>query len=76
MWRLCQLLKQLEQVGPIDSQMALLLLRLSGSFGHLVHLARSTPPSLICEGLARFDDDVRHCVAECTMVDTSDTAWH
>ena len=24
----------------------------------------------------RFDDDVRHYVAECTMVDTSDTAWH
>ena len=33
------------------------------------------PPSLICECLALSDDNVRHCFAECTMVDTSDTAW-
>ena len=55
--------------------MALLLLRLCGSFCRLVHLARSTPPSLIVDGLALFDNDVRHCFAECTMVDTSDAAW-
>ena len=35
----------------------------------------TTPPSLIYEGLALFDDDVRRCFAECTMVDTSDIAW-
>lgn len=33
------------------------------------------PPYLICEGLALFDDDICHCFAECSMVDTSDTAW-
>eukprot|EP00731_Ephydatia_muelleri_P024447 Em0016g718a len=58
-----------------DPQVALLLLRLCGSFCRLVHLARSTPPSLIVDGLALFDNDVRHCFAECTMVDTSDAAW-
>ena len=35
----------------------------------LMHLARSTPPSLI------FDNDAHKCFAECTMVDTSDAAW-
>ena len=40
-----------------------------------VVLARSSPPSLIVDGLALFDNDVRHCFAECTMVDTSDAAW-
>ena len=62
-------------MGSTYSQVALLLLRLCGSFCRLVHLARSTPPSLIYEGLALFDDDVRHCFAECTMVDTPDIAW-
>ena len=66
------LLTQLEEVGSVDPQVALLLLRLCGSFCRLVHLARSTPPSLIVDGL---DNDVRHCFAECTMVDTSDAAW-
>eukprot|EP00731_Ephydatia_muelleri_P024463 Em0016g734a len=69
------LLTQLEKVGSVDPQVALLLLRLCGSFCRLVHLARSTPPSLIVDGLALFDNDVRHCFAECTMVDTSDAAW-
>eukprot|EP00731_Ephydatia_muelleri_P033521 Em0031g29a len=69
------LLTQLEEVGSVDPQVALLLLRLCGSFCRLVHLARSTPPSLIVDGLALFDNDVRHCFAECTMVDTSDAAW-
>ena len=62
-------------MGSSDPQVALLLLRLCGSFCCGVHLARSTPPSLIYEGLALFDDDVRRCFAECTMVDTSDIAW-
>ena len=37
------LLKQLVEMGSTDPQVALLLLRLSGSFCCLVHLARSTP---------------------------------
>ena len=31
--------------------------------------------TLIVDGLALFDNDVRHCFAECTMFDTSDAAW-
>ena len=69
------LLKQLEEVGSVNPQVALLFLRLCCSSCRLVHLARSTPPSMIGEGLALFDNDVRHCFAECTLVDTSDTAW-
>ena len=40
----------------------------------LVDLARSTPPSLISDGLALFDTDVRR-FSECTGIDTADTEW-
>ena len=40
------LLSRLQQIGPKDPQVAYLLLRSCGSFCKLVHLARSTPPSL------------------------------
>ena len=49
-----KLLSQLEEVGSMDPQVALLLLRQCGGFCKLVHLARSTPPSLIAEGLEYF----------------------
>ena len=67
-------LKQLAEVGFVDPPVAALLLRLCGSFCHLGHLTRSTPPSLIIDGLALFDNVVCHCFAEYTMVDTSDAA--
>ncbi|KAL5510402.1 hypothetical protein EMCRGX_G005940 [Ephydatia muelleri] len=70
-----KLLSQLEEVGSVDPQVALLLLRQCGSFCKLVHLARSTPPSLIAEGLEYFDNDVRHCFALSTAVDTTNSAW-
>ncbi|KAL5499779.1 hypothetical protein EMCRGX_G011239 [Ephydatia muelleri] len=41
----------------------------------MVHLARSTPPSLVAEGLGIFDRDIRRCFTECTSVDVSDVAW-
>eukprot|EP00731_Ephydatia_muelleri_P036196 Em0214g2a len=46
-----------------------------GAFCKMVHLARSTPSSLVAEGFRYFDNDVRHCLASCTGVDTSDDAW-
>eukprot|EP00731_Ephydatia_muelleri_P010498 Em0005g1084a len=62
------LLTQLEEVGSVDPQVALLLLRLCGSFCRLVHLARSTPPSLIVDGLALFDNDsTRHPFEFCQL---------
>ena len=70
-----QLLSQIEEVGSVDPQVALLLLRMCGAFCKMVHLARSTPPSLVAEGFRYFDNDVRHCFASCTGVDTSDDAW-
>ncbi|KAL5479845.1 hypothetical protein EMCRGX_G023434 [Ephydatia muelleri] len=69
------LLSQLEQVGVLDPQVALVLLRLCGGFCKLVHLARSTPPSLSSQALSLFDNDIRRVFSECTGVDTSDTAW-
>ena len=70
-----KLLSQLEDVGSMDPQVALLLLRQCGGFCKLVHLAKSTPPSLIIEGLEYFDNDVRHCFALSTAVDTTNSAW-
>ena len=60
-----QLLSQFEEVGSVDPQVALLLLRACSAFCKLVHLARSTPPSLVAEGFKYFDNDVRHCFALC-----------
>ena len=66
---------RLQQIGPKDPQVAYLLLRFCGSFCKLVHLARSTPPSLVAEALSFFDSDIRRCFTECTSVDVSDIAW-
>ena len=54
-----RLLSQLSEVGALDPQIVLLLLCHCASFCKLVHLARSTPPSLVSEGLALFDEEVR-----------------
>ena len=69
------LLNQLSEVGSADPQVALLLLRQCGGFCKLVHLSRSTPPSLVADALRLYDDDVRQCFTECTSVDTPDHAW-
>ena len=70
-----KLLSQLAEVGAEDPQVAFLLLRQCAAFCKLVHLARSTPPSYIADGLALFDKDVRQCFSECTAFDTSDIDW-
>ncbi|KAL5460203.1 hypothetical protein EMCRGX_G033631 [Ephydatia muelleri] len=61
--------------SSIDPQVALLLLRQCGSFCRLVHLARNTPPLLINEAFALFDDCVQQCFSECTAVDASAATW-
>ena len=70
---------QLEEVGSVDPQVTVLLLRQCGGFVFckLVHLAVSTPPSLVAEGFKYFDNDVRYCFAlsTCTGVDTISSAW-
>ena len=70
-----KLLKELEAVGSIDPQVALLLLRQCGSFCRLVHLARNTPPLLVNVAFALFDDCVQQCFSECTAVDASAATW-
>ncbi|KAL5481611.1 hypothetical protein EMCRGX_G021806 [Ephydatia muelleri] len=70
-----KLLSQLAEVGAEDPQVAFLLLRQCAAFCKLVHLARSTPPSYVADGLALFDKDVRQCFSECTALDTSDIDW-
>ena len=39
----------LKEVGSVDSQVALLLLRQCGGFCRMVHIARCTPPSVALE---------------------------
>ena len=50
---------RLVEVGPLDPQVALILLCLCGSYCKLIHLARATPPSLVSEALQLFDVEVR-----------------
>ena len=69
------LLPRLDDVSLIDPQVALTLLCMCGGFCRLVHLARTTPPSLSRAALQLYDQDVRRCFSSCTAVDTSDVAW-
>ena len=69
------LLSQLEEVGIVDPQVALILLRLCGAFCKLVHLARATPSALTSKVFALIDDDIRMTFCRCIGVDMSDTAW-
>ena len=70
-----ELLQMLEDVGSVNPQVTLLLLRRCGSFCKMVHLARSTPPSHMTEALQMFDNDVHHAFAECTAVDAFGNSW-
>ena len=70
-----KLLSQLLGVGSLDPQIALLLLRQCASFCKLVHLARSMPPSLVSEGLALFDEEVRRYFSDCVIIDALDSDW-
>ena len=65
------LLDKLEEVGAIDPQVALTLIRLCGGFCRLNHLARATPPSLSAKALRMFDEDVRRCFLASTGIDSA-----
>ncbi|KAL5466808.1 hypothetical protein EMCRGX_G030958, partial [Ephydatia muelleri] len=71
----CALISRLQQVGSKDPQVAYLLLHFCGSFCKMVHLARSTLPSLVAEVLSIFYLDICCCFTECTSVDVSNVAW-
>ncbi|KAL5503174.1 hypothetical protein EMCRGX_G010082 [Ephydatia muelleri] len=65
----------INDLGSIDPQVSLVLLRICSSFCKLAHIASATPPHLILGSLEKFDTDVRHSFAECTGVDVPDSAW-
>ena len=65
----------MSEVGSLDPQSALLLLRHCATFCKLVHLASSTPPDLVSKGLALFDVEVRHHFCDCVAIDPSDSEW-
>ena len=70
-----KLLSQMSEVGSVDPQIALLLLCHCATFCKLVHLARSTSPALVSEGLALFDVEVRHHFCDTVAIDPSDSEW-
>ena len=61
----CELLSLLPKL--CDPQLSLGILKQCASFCKLAHLARCTPPtSAVLELLANFDNDVLHCLEQCT----------
>ena len=64
----------MSEVGSVDPQIALLL-RHCATFCKLVHLARSTPPALVSEGLALFDAEVCRHFCDTVAIDPSDSEW-
>ena len=71
-----QLMLQIEEVGALDPQVALMLLRTCSGFCKLSHLAHATPPSLSVKALELFDQDVRSCLSQSTSVDLTDVSWN
>ena len=71
-----QIMLQIEEVGALDPQVALMLLRTCSGFCKLSHLARATPPSLSVKALELFDQDVRSCLSQSTSVDLTDVSWN
>ena len=55
-------------VQMADPQVSTLMLRKCASFCKLVHLARCTPPTFIKIQLARFDEQVLDCFAQCLSI--------
>ena len=65
-------LSQMSEVCSLGPEIALLLLYHYATFCKLVHLAHSTPPALVSEGLALFDVEFhRHfCDIDCVATDS------
>ena len=65
----------MSEVGSLDPQSALLLLRHCATFCKLVYLASSTPPDLVSKGLALFDAEVCRHFCDCVANYPSDSEW-
>ena len=57
------------------THLAISLLRICGGFCKLVHISRTTPPSLSSEALHAFDGETRSCFSACLAADVKDAAW-
>ena len=64
-----KLLSRLVEVEASDPQMALILLRLCGSYCKLIHLARVTSPSVVSE---LFGVEVKQCFVQSIAVEATD----
>ena len=69
-----KLLSKIKDIGAIDLQVAFNILSMCGAFCKLVHLARSTPPSLVFDPLTGFDVEVRECFVFFFVLDLTDSA--
>eukprot|EP00731_Ephydatia_muelleri_P022992 Em0015g575a len=69
------LLSALVEVAAADLHVAASLLCICGSYCKLVHLARTTHPSLSFESLQFFDEEVRRCFSTCIAADIPDDHW-
>ena len=69
----CELLSLLPKL--CDPQLSLGILRQCASFCKLAHLARCTPPTpAVLELFANVDNDVLHCLEQCTELQLSSMA--
>ena len=69
------LITALVEVAEAELHVAVSLLHICGNYCKLVHLARTTPPSLSCESLKFFDEEVRRCFSTCIAADIPDDHW-
>ncbi|KAL5484658.1 hypothetical protein EMCRGX_G021194 [Ephydatia muelleri] len=65
----------LMELADSDLHVAISLLRICGGFCKLVHISRTTPPSLSSEALHAFDGETRSCFSACLAADVTDAAW-
>ena len=70
-----KLLSALLEMADSDLHVAISLLRICGGFCKLVHILRTTPPSLSSEALRAFDGETRSCFSACLAADVTDAAW-
>ena len=70
-----KLLSVLLEMADSALHVAISLLRICGGFCKLVHISRTTPPSLFSEALHAFDGETRSCFSACLAADVMDAAW-
>ena len=59
----------IKKVALQDPHVALILLRMCGSFSKLSHIAHTTPPTIATDELGLFDHYVKNCLSECLAIE-------